>query len=272
MRQHYLKSEEHGPGIPSGEMLPTMYDLPSEDPEEPGVPDQFHTWQSELLTETFVPPGYAPDRMMVGSDLNLYYDVTSPLSYKRPDWYAIPGVPYLYGDREGRLSYVIWQEKTEPFVAVELLSPGTENEDLGLTQRKPGKPPTKWEVYEQILEIPYYAVFDRRKDRLRAFRLAGGHYSEMLLPGGRLWLPELNIGLGLWRGNWHMWDRRWLRWYDADNNWIPTPAEQEKQRAEQEKQRAEQEKQRAEQEKQRADILAAKLRELGIDPENIKEE
>ncbi|MFN9406053.1 MAG: DUF874 family protein, partial [Dolichospermum sp.] len=66
--------------------------------------------------------------------------------------------------------------------------------------------------------------------------------------------------------------RQWLRWYDKDNNWLPTPeerekqrAEQEKQRAEQEKQRAEQEKQRAEQEKQRADsaeLEVAKLRQL----------
>ncbi len=51
-------------------------------------------------------------------------------------------------------------------------------------------------------------------------------------------------------------------------------AEQERQRAEQERQRAEQERQRAEQERQqrataeeRAERLAARLRELGIDPE-----
>ncbi|MDB9546800.1 hypothetical protein PN436_05580, partial [Dolichospermum circinale CS-1031] len=59
--------------------------------------------------------------------------------------------------------------------------------------------------------------------------------------------------------------RQWLRWYDQDNNWLPTPEEREKQRAEQEKQRAEQEKQRAEQEKQRADsaeLEVAKLRQL----------
>jgi Uma2 family endonuclease len=44
-------------------------------------------------------------------------------------------------------------------------------------------------------------------------------------------------------------------------------AEQEAQRAEQEAQRAEQEAQRAEQEAQRAERLAAKLRELNIDPD-----
>ncbi|MCP4110792.1 MAG: hypothetical protein GY749_35570, partial [Desulfobacteraceae bacterium] len=47
-------------------------------------------------------------------------------------------------------------------------------------------------------------------------------------------------------------------------------AEQEKKRAEQEKKRAEQSENRADSEKQRADILAAKLRELGIDPGNLK--
>jgi Uma2 family endonuclease len=46
-------------------------------------------------------------------------------------------------------------------------------------------------------------------------------------------------------------------------------AEQESQRAEQESQRAEQESQRAEQESQRAERLAARLRELGIDPSGI---
>jgi Uma2 family endonuclease len=46
-------------------------------------------------------------------------------------------------------------------------------------------------------------------------------------------------------------------------------AEQEAQRAEQEAQRAEQEALKAQQEKQRADRAIAKLRELGIDPDNI---
>jgi hypothetical protein len=39
-----------------------------------------------------------------------------------------------------------------------------------------------------------------------------------------------------------------LRWYDPDGNWIPTPVEQEN---------------------QQVDKLAAKLRELGIDPNQL---
>ncbi|MEQ8998095.1 MAG: Uma2 family endonuclease, partial [Coleofasciculus sp. B1-GNL1-01] len=40
------------------ETLPTMYDLPSEYPEEPGLPDEFHDWQAHLLSLTFCPPHY----------------------------------------------------------------------------------------------------------------------------------------------------------------------------------------------------------------------
>jgi len=57
------------------ETLPTMYDLPSEDPEEPGLPDAFHDYQPQLLRDTFHPPRYTPDRFFVASDMNLYYTV-----------------------------------------------------------------------------------------------------------------------------------------------------------------------------------------------------
>jgi hypothetical protein len=45
-----------------------MYDLPSEDSEEPGVPDQFHLWQPRLLDETFRPPTYPPDQVFTASE------------------------------------------------------------------------------------------------------------------------------------------------------------------------------------------------------------
>ncbi|MCP4349825.1 MAG: hypothetical protein GY795_30460 [Desulfobacterales bacterium] len=90
---------------------------------------------------------------------------------------------------------MIWDEKVAPFVVVELLSPGIENEDPSCTQRKSGKLPTKWEVYEQIPGIPYYAVFSRHTDKLRAFKHDGGMYHEIVLSDRRLWIPELEIGM-----------------------------------------------------------------------------
>ena len=292
MREAVLQfAEQPDPHCWAKEMLPTMYDLPSENPEEPGVPDQFHTWQPNLLTETFRPPGYASDRIMTANDMNLYYDVHHLRNYKRPDWYAALNVPYFYEERDIRLSYVVWQEEVVPSVVVELLSPSTEKEDLGLTRRKPDEPPTKWEVYEQILGIPYYVVFSRHTDRLRIFRLIGGKYYDAILPGRRLWMPEMDLGLGLWHGEYRKAKRLWLRWYDADGNWIPNADEEkemESRRADQEeqqkkivqqqlqeerkqkeieKQRADQEKQRAEQERKQKERLLAQFKALGIEPD-----
>ncbi len=301
------------PPIPPKESLPTMYDLPSEDPLDPGLPDEFHIYQPQLLEESFRPPTYSAEEIFVASDLNIYYNSRNPLWHKRPDWFAVVGTSRFYEQRDLRLSYVIWQEGISPFVAVELLSPGTEKEDLvdipprpevrgslnaslgcatevvlpsldvrlkspnalwrlfkfyhnsqksrpirtGLESHFFGqslriveadKPPTKWQVYEQILRVPYYIVFDRYTDNLRAFVLQADSYKELNLEQPRIWMPRLEIGLGLWQGNYKGIERLWLRWYDNNGNWLPTPAEQERQRAER---------------------FAAKLRELGVNPDEL---
>jgi hypothetical protein len=165
---------------------------------------------------------------------------------------------------------------------MEFLSPGTRDEDLGETEPR-GPQPTKWQVYEQILGIPYYIAFDRYTDELRVFRLEGGHYLQQTLAEPKIWLPELSLGVGLWQGEYRGLERLWLRWYDGDGNWLPLEAELERQRAEQERLRAEQEhqraeqerlraeteRQRAEQERLRAERLSERLRQAGIDPDEF---
>ena len=262
---------------PRGTPLPTMYDLPSEDPEEPGLPDEFHSFQPQLLRETCLPPTIPSETLFIGTDLNLYYDSRHPLWHKRPDWFMVLGVLRPSQQQDLRWSYVVWDEGRSPFLVVELLSPGTEAEDLGRTLGEVQQPPTKWQVYEQVLRIPYYLVFDRYTHQLRAFRLVATRYEELPLPEGKLWFEELSLGLGLWLGEYQHTHGLWLRWYDAKHHWLPTPeeralaegqrAEAERQKAEAERQRAEVERQKAEAERQRADRLAAQLRQLGIDPD-----
>ncbi|MEH1919645.1 Uma2 family endonuclease [Nostoc sp.] len=236
------------PPRPAKETLPTMYDLPSEYPEDSGLPDEFHLFQPQLLRETFYPPNYPAEEVFVATDINLYYDLRHTLWYKRPDWFAAVGVSRLYEQQNLRLSYVIWQEGVAPFVVVELLSPGTEKEDLGQTLREINQPPTKWEVYERILRVPYYIVFDRYTDKLQVFQLVADRYSELDLNTPRVWMPGLELGLGLWQGSYQGIERLWLRWYDASGNWLPTPLERES---------------------QRANRLAAQLRELGVNPDEL---
>lgn len=264
-----LPLEQNDPPRSPQETLPTMYDLPSEDPEEPGLPDEYHLWQAELLSQTFCPPSYPAEQIFVASDLNLYYDPRHTGWYKRPDWFAVVGVSRLYQGQDLRLSYVFWQEGVRPIVVIELLSPGTQDEDLG--RREPqGKQPGKWKVYEQILGVPYYITFNRyNNDELQAFQLAGNRYQAMELLSGRLWIPDLEMGLALWQGEYRGALRQWLRWYDAQGNWIPTEAErtqQAQQRAEQAEQQVEQERQQRELAQRQVEELAQRLRDLGLEP------
>ncbi|MBK1988413.1 Uma2 family endonuclease [Sphaerospermopsis aphanizomenoides BCCUSP55] len=259
-----LQSE---PPLPPWENLPTMYDLPSENPEEKGLPDEFHFLQPLLLYLTFQPINWPSELVYSAADLNLYYDLEHPLWYKRPDWFGVVGVSRLFQGRDLRLSYVTWQEKVNPFVVVELLSPGTEDEDLGNKETEKDKPPTKWEVYERILRIPYYIVFSRYTNELRAFNLVGGHYEPINLTANLLPMPELRLSLGLWEGSFRGVSQLWLRWFTLEGELIPEPTEE----ATAAKERVIIAEQEANTAKRKAEILAEKLRQLGINPDEIED-
>ena len=233
-----------------------MYDLPSEDPEESGLPDRFHELQPTLLSQTCQPPHYPRANYCTAQDLNLYYDLARPQWYKRPDWFVVLSVASENRQEDLRLSYVTWQEEVNPFLIVELLSPGTESEDLGETGRKTNAPPTKWEVYEQILRIPYYAIYDRYENKLRGFRLQGDRYRPLDVSAGGFWLEELGLGLGLWQGSYQKVTGLWLRFYDRERRWIATPnerAQRERVRAERAEFVSQQERQEKERERERAE-------------------
>jgi Uma2 family endonuclease len=207
----------------------------------------------------------------------LYYDASHTGWHKRPDWFAVLGTSRHCRQRDLRLCYVIWQEEIAPYIVVELLSAGTEDEDLGKTLWDVDGPPGKWAVYEQLLKVPYYAVYSRYDNELRAFRLVSDRYRELTLPNRRLWLPEARIGLGVWSGRFEGIAGDWLRCYDTEGHWLPTKserqeqasreAEQERLRAEQASRKAEQADRKTRQEHRRAEQLAARLRALGIDPD-----
>ena len=48
----------------------------------------------------------------------------------------------------------------------------------------------------------------------------------------KIWMPGLELGLGLWQGRYRDHERLWLRWYGAEEGWMLTPEEQKRQRAE----------------------------------------
>lgn len=255
---------------------PTMYELPDPNDHE-GMPDEYHLLQAMLLLLTFRPPGYFPDRCFSAGDMNLYFDPRDPA--KRPDWFGVIGVGKRYRNGDMRSSYATWDEGVNPFVIVELLSRSTARADLGEDIREQEGTYSKWEVYERLLKVPYYVIFSKRKIGMTVYRHDGERLKEVGNHGNRIWMPEAGLGLGLWRGEFNGFQRLWLRFYDRDGDWIPTPteladqAEHSARLAERQAERERAEKNAAlrlaETERLEKEKLAAKLRELGIDPDAV---
>ncbi len=246
--------------------LPTMFDLPSEYPEEPGLPDEFHDIQPQLLSRTLRLTDYSRQNYFTASDLNIYYDVEHPQWHKRSDWFLAVGVPRMYEGHMLRSSYVTWQEEAAPYVVVEFLSAGTTRDDLGRFYEPGGlkkadlgrdKPPGKLTVYEQYLRVPHYIVYSHHSQRLRYFRLVDGCYEEQRLETGncRIWLADLKIGLGLWEGEFEEAYGHWLRWCDREGEWYLTDTERAQRAEEQERLAKEQE--RLAKEQAQVQLLAA---------------
>lgn len=67
-------------------------------------------------------------------------------------------------------------------------------------------------------------------------------------------MPEIGLAIGREEGIHLGWQREWLFWYDENGQRLATPEELAQQ---------------TQQARQKAERLAAKLRELGIDPSEI---
>lgn len=161
-------------------------------------------------------------------------------------------------------SYFVWEYGRPPDVVIEIVS-NNEGEETGY----------KYQEYAGM-GVRYYVIYDPlgyvQTTPLCLYELRGKSYVKLQTD----WLADVGLGLRLWQGTYQNLNETWLRWYNAQGQLIPTgaeAAEQERERAAQALQQAQNERARAEQERERAEHaeqelarLAAKLRELGIDP------
>lgn len=97
--------------------------------------------QSIILTTSLEPvlAQLHPDGdYCIGQDSGLYWQPTEPTEYRveAPDWFYVSGVPRLLNGMLRR-SYVMWQEKIPPLIAIELVS-GSGKEERDRTPYRPG--------------------------------------------------------------------------------------------------------------------------------------
>ena len=154
-------------------------------------------------------------------------------------------VPENWYEKRHR-TYFFWEFGKPPDVVIEIVS-----------NRKGNEAGSKLREYA-LMGIPYYVLFDPTaqlsEEALRVFELRPRNFQR----SADDFLPSIGLGVCLWEGSYEGKYAVWLRWCDQDGNVIPTG-----------KERAEQEAQRAEQEANRSARLAARLRELGIDPDQV---
>ncbi|QOV21782.1 Uma2 family endonuclease [Anabaenopsis elenkinii] len=245
------------------EALPAEFILPDDPVENIQQPAL-----ASALTDALGATQRIQPQMLIASNFGLVATVNKKIVVKAPDWLYVPQVqPVASGVI--RRSYTPHLEGAPVAVVMEFLS-DTENGELSIRSTPPYG---KLYFYEHILKVPTYITYDPYEVILEVRCLENEKYSLMTAEdNGRYWIEQLELFLGIWPGERLCQNMNWLRWWDKEGNlllWSSEQAEQERQRAEQERQRAEQERQRAEQERQRAEILAAKLRELGVDPDAI---
>ncbi|AUT02965.1 hypothetical protein CLI64_22575 [Nostoc sp. CENA543] len=231
------------------EALPGDFVLPDDPVENIQQPPL-----AAALTDALGASGRIQPEMLIGSNFGLVATVNKKIVVKAPDWFYVPQVQPVATDIIRR-SYTQNLEGGAVSVVMEFLS-DTENGELSIRSTPPYG---KLYFYEKILQVPTYVTYDPYEPILEVRCLQDGKY--VLQPpdtNGRFWIPELELFLGIWYGERLCQTMNWLRWWDGEGNLLLWSSEQ-----------AEQERQRAEQEKQRAEKLAAKLRELGVDPDAI---
>jgi Uma2 family endonuclease len=240
--------------IVTWEKLPDDFILPDDPVENIQQPSL-----AAALTDALGAANRIEPQMLVVSNFGIVANINQKTVVKAPDWLYVPHVlPVSAGVI--RRSYTQNTEGEKVAVVMEFLS----DTDGGEYSIRPTFPYGKLYFYERILQIPTYVIFDPYEVTLEVRRLENSQYIlQKPSESGRFWIPELQLFLGIWQGTRLGLNIYWLRWWDEAGNLLLWSSE----RAEQERQRADEAIAQLEIERQRQAALAAKLRELGIDPD-----
>ena len=228
--------------------------------KEPPLESYLHLQQLLLLIKCLDWLWQEKTDYFAAGNLTIYYSPKQKKSsdFRGPDFFVV-----LNTERKPRKSWVVWEEGGKyPNVIIELLSNSTANIDR--TEKK--------NIYQDIFRTPEYFWFSPDTLELNGFELVRGEYEE-IPPNepGQFWSKQLQLFLGI--------HQQQLRFFTPEGELVPTPEES----AQTEKQQRETAEQRAleaeeviqatqgqlEAEQQRNERLAAKLRELGVDPEAL---
>jgi Uma2 family endonuclease len=187
----------------------------------------------------------------IGANLTIFFSrqQLKNREFRGPDFFLIKDT-----EKRPRKSWVVWEEDGKyPDLIIELLSDSTESVDRNFKKK----------LYQNRFRTPEYFWFSPETLELAGFHLRHRQYQPIQAnERGFLWSESLGLFLGVYEGK--------LRYFTMEGKLVPTPEEaalEAQEIAQRNLAIANQEKQRAEAEKHRGDLLAARLKELGIELE-----
>ena len=218
--------------LPKGDELPDSDDIPVDNEDQNLIPNVL------LFLLKFIWANRSD--WFFGVDMGIYHTTgINPRVPIVPDGFLSLGVERRKGGKSRR-SYVVWEEnEIVPVLALEVVSwsPGGEYDE-------------KVEIYSK-LGVLYYVIYNFdywQRDRHQPFevyKLVDGNYQLQI--GEPFWMPEVGLGIGRFQSVSSGTSQELLCWFNEQGTRYLTPEE------------------RAE----RAERLAARLRELGEDPDQI---
>ncbi|MDY6902373.1 MAG: Uma2 family endonuclease [Cyanobacteriota bacterium] len=214
--------------------------------DEPPLESELHLRQIILLLNCLEWLWQDKNDFYAAGNLTVYYSQNQRRNedFRGPDFFVV-----LDTERKTRKSWVIWEEDGKyPNFILEILSDSTADVDRNL----------KTKLYQNTFRTPNYFWFDPYTLEFAGFDLVVGEYQSIESNNqGHLWSQQLELYLGIHEGL--------LRFFTANGELVPTTEEQ----AKSEREEKEYERQQKEIAQQKAERLAAKLRELNIDPDTI---
>ena len=211
------------------ELMPDATLLESDEPE---MESSLHYLQLALLVSCLDWLWRDHQDYFIGANLTIYFSrqQLKNRDFRGPDFFLVKNT-----QNHPRRSWVVWEEDGKyPDLIIELLSTSTAAIDKAF----------KKTLYEERFRTQEYFWFSPDTLELAGFKLIDGKYMSIKSNSSNLlWSNVLGLYLGL-KG-----DK--LRYFDAEERLVLTPEEV------------------ALQEQNRSAILAEKLRELGIDPDEL---
>ena len=218
--------------------------------DEPELESDLHRDQIDLLLRLMRWHWRGRNDIYYSGNTTVYYDAEqrTTRNFRGPDLYVVLGA-----EPRPRSSWMTWREGGKyPNVVLELLSDSTAKVDRI----------TKKALYQDVWRLPEYFWFHPRTLEFKGFRLRSGQYEEIQRnERGHLWSRELDLYLGLFEEK--------LRLFSAEGALIELEEEEERRLKEEERRQKEEERRLKEEAEERAERLAQRLRDLGVEPDEL---